>query len=62
MLDVSIEEIEKVLRLLHFRKKVSFSTNKFMFSQFVSFVTHASHEIMHIEFLKNIINIALAKD
>ena len=23
-----------------------------MFSQFVSFVTHASHEIMHIEFLK----------
>lgn len=53
MLDVSIEEIEKkYYAYFTFGRRCPFSTNKFMFSQFVSFVTHASHEIMHIEFLK----------
>ena len=53
MLDLSIEEIEKkYYAYFTFGKRCPFSDNKFMFSQFVSFVTHASHEIMHIEFLK----------
>lgn len=53
MLDVSIEELEKkYYAYFTFGRRCPFSINKFMFSQFISFVTHASHEIMHIEFLK----------
>lgn len=53
MLDLSIGEIEKkYYAYFTFGRRCPFSENKFMFSPFVSFVTHASHEIMHIEFLK----------
>lgn len=53
MLDLSIEEIEKkYYAYFTFGRRCPFYDNKFMFSPFVSFVTHASHEIMHIEFLK----------
>lgn len=53
MLDLSPEEIEKkYYACFTFGRRCPFSTNKFMFSPFVSFATHASHEIMHIEFLK----------
>lgn len=53
MLDLSIEEIEKkYYAYFTFGRRCPFCDNKFMFSPFVSFVTHASHEIMHIEFLK----------
>lgn len=53
MLDLSIEEIEKkYYACFTFGRRCPFSNDKFMFSQFASFVTNASHEIMHIEFLK----------
>jgi predicted metal-binding protein len=53
MIDAPIEELEKkYYAYFTFGRRCPFCDNKFMFSQFVSFVTHASHEIMHIEFLK----------
>lgn len=62
MLDLSIGEIEKkYYAYFTFGRRCPFCDNKFMFSQFVSFVTHASHEIMHIEFLKKYHKYCLSK-
>lgn len=53
MLDIPIEEFEQnYFVFFTFSKRVPFYENKFMFNQFSDFPNTASHEIMHIEFLK----------
>lgn len=53
MLDIPLEEFEKeYCAYFTFGKRIPFGKNKFMFNQFSDFPNTASHEIMHIEFLK----------
>ena len=53
MLNIPLEEFEKEYRAYFtFGKRIPFGKNSFMFNQFSDFPNTASHEIMHIEFLK----------
>ncbi|MBI5913175.1 hypothetical protein HY839_01900 [Candidatus Azambacteria bacterium] len=53
MLDIPLKEFEKEYRAYFtFGKRIPFGKNSFMFNQFSDFPNTASHEIMHIEFLK----------
>ncbi len=62
MLDIPIKEFEKNYRAYFtFGKRIPFYENRFMFSQFSDFPNTASHEIMHIEFLKKYKNYCLDK-
>lgn len=53
ILDIPIGEFERnYYAFFTFSKRIPFYENKFMFNQFSDFPNTASHEIMHIEFLK----------
>lgn len=53
MLDIPLKEFEKEYHAYFtFGIRIPFGGNQFMFSQFSDFPNTASHEIMHIEFLK----------
>lgn len=53
MMNIPIGEFEKdYYAYFTFGKRIPFGKNQFMFNQFGDFPNTASHEIMHIEFLK----------
>lgn len=53
MLDVPLKNFEREYRAhFTFTRRAPFNKNEFMFSQFGYFPNTATHEIMHIEFLK----------
>lgn len=62
IMDIPIKEFEQNYKAFFtFGKRIPFYENKFMFNQFSDFPNTASHEIMHIEFLKKYKNYCMEK-